>query len=368
MDDTMSTQEKIRAIEEEMARTQINKATNRHLGVLRARIARLKDLERERIEKRRGKTGDGYNLPKDGDATVVLLGMPSVGKSTLLNHLTNSKSKVGAWDFTTLTVIPGILQYGGARIQLLDIPGIIRGASEGKGLGNRVLSTTRNADLLLIVVDVFNPSIRDVLLEEIRAIGIRPDEEPPNIIIEKRGSGGIVITDCVGMTEMDENGMKEILREYKYHNSRVVVREDVSYDKFVDVLLKNTVYIQTLTVINKIDLVKSVWVNEMQGSADFDLLAISAENDINLETLKERIFEKLDLIRLYMRPKGKKPDYDEPLIVRNGSSIENIADKIHSELKNDLRFTRVWGRSVKFGGQKVGLSHRPMDEDIITFY
>jgi ribosome-interacting GTPase 1 len=368
MDDTMSTQEKIRAIEEEMARTQINKATNRHLGVLRARIARLKDLERERIEKRRGKTGDGYNLPKDGDATVVLLGLPSVGKSTLLNHLTNSKSKVGAWDFTTLTVIPGILQYGGARIQLLDIPGIIRGASEGKGLGNRVLSTTRNADLLLIVVDVFNPSIRDVLLEEIRAIGIRPDEEPPNIIIEKRGSGGIVITDCVGMTEMDENGMKEILREYKYHNSRVVVREDVSYDKFVDVLLKNTVYIQTLTVINKIDLVKSVWVNEMQGSADFDLLAISAENDINLETLKERIFEKLDLIRLYMRPKGKKPDYDEPLIVRNGSSIENIADKIHSELKNDLRFTRVWGRSVKFGGQKVGLSHRPMDEDIITFY
>jgi ribosome-interacting GTPase 1 len=368
MDDTMSTQEKIRAIEEEMARTQINKATNRHLGVLRARIARLKDLEREHIEKRRGKTGDGYNLPKDGDATVVLLGLPSVGKSTLLNHLTNSKSKVGAWDFTTLTVIPGILQYGGARIQLLDIPGIIRGASEGKGLGNRVLSTTRNADLLLIVVDVFNPSIRDVLLEEIRAIGIRPDEEPPNIIIEKRGSGGIVITDCVGMTEMDENGMKEILREYKYHNSRVVVREDVSYDKFVDVLLKNTVYIQTLTVINKIDLMKSVWINEMQGSADFDLLSISAENDINLETLKERIFEKLDLIRLYMRPKGKKPDYDEPLIVRNGSSIENIADKIHSELKNDLRFTRVWGRSVKFGGQKVGLSHRPMDEDIITFY
>jgi hypothetical protein len=367
-DDIMSIQEKIREIEKEMARTQINKATNRHLGVLRARIARLKDQERERIERSKGKTREGYTIRKDGDATVVLLGMPSVGKSTLLNHLTNSNSKVGAYDFTTVTVIPGILQFRGAQIQVLDIPGIIRGASEGKGLGKRILSTTRSADLLLIVVDVFNPGIRDVMLEEIKAIGIRPDERPPNITIEKRGSGGIVITDLVGMTEMEENGMKEILREYKYHNSRVVVREDIPYDKFVDVLLKNTVYIPTLTVINKIDMVDSVWVRELQGSADFVLLPISADNDINLETLKERIFEKLDLIRIYMRPKGKKTDFEEPLIVRNGSSIENIADKIHGELKNDLRFTRVWGRSVKFGGQKVGLNHRPMDEDIITFY
>jgi ribosome-interacting GTPase 1 len=170
------------------------------------------------------------------------------------------------------------------------------------------------------------------------------------------------------MTEMEEKGMKEILREYKYHNSRVVVREDITYDKFVDVLLKNTVYIQTLTVLNKIDMVDNVREMELHESADFELLPISADNDFNLETLKEQIFEKLGLIRIYMRPKGEKTDFKEPLIIRNGSSIENIANKIHGELKNDLRFTRVWGRSVKFGGQKVGLNHRPMDEDIITFY
>ena len=109
-------------------------------------------------------------------------------------------------------------------------------------------------------------------------------------------------------------------------------------------------------------------VKELQGAYDFDSIPISADNDINLETLKEQIFEKLDLIRIYMRPKGKKTDFEEPLIVKNGSSIENITDKIHGELKNDLRFTRVWGKSVKFSGQKVGLNHQPMDEDIITFY
>ena len=80
------------------------------------------------------------------------------------------------------------------------------------------------------------------------------------------------------------------------------------------------------------------------------------------------MFERLDLIRIYMRPKGEKPDFEEPLIIKNGSSIEDIADKIHRNLKKDLRFTRIWGRSVKFGGQKVSLDHQPMDEDILTFY
>lgn len=364
----MSIQEKIKAIEDEIARTQVNKATNRHLGVLKARIARLREQERERIERGKGQVGDGYAVRKDGDATIVLLGLPSVGKSTLLNHLTNSNSKVGAYDFTTLTVVPGVLKYRGAQIQVLDIPGIIRGASEGKGLGKRILSTTRSADLLLVIVDVFNPGIRKVLLDEIRNIGIRPDENPPNIQIEKRGSGGIIITDLVGMTEMDEEGMKEILREYRYHNSRVVVREDVDYDSFVDVLLKNTVYIPTLTVVNKIDMVDEEWVEKLGEDADYDYVAISADNDINLEQLKERMFERLDLIRLYMRPKGEDPDFDEPLIIRNGSTVEDVANKIHRDLKKTLRFTRVWGKSAKFGGQKVGLSHQPMDEDIITFY
>jgi hypothetical protein len=364
----MSIQEKIKAIEDEMARTQVNKATNRHLGVLKARIARLREQERERIERGRGQVGDGYAVRKDGDATVVLLGLPSVGKSTLLNHITNSNSKVGAYDFTTLTVVPGVLKYRGARIQVLDIPGIIRGASEGKGLGKRILSTTRSADLLLVMVDVFNPGIRNVLLDEIRNIGIRPDENPPNIRIEKRGSGGIIITDLVGMTMMDEDGMKEILREYRYHNSRVVVREDVDYDRFVDVLLKNTVYIPTLTVVNKIDMVDHEWVDKLGEDAEYDYVAISADNDINLEQLKETMFEKLDLIRLYMRPKGEDPDFEEPLIIKNGSTIEDVANKIHRNLKKSLRFTRVWGKSAKFGGQKVGLNHQPLDEDIITFY
>lgn len=365
----MGIPEKIKKIEEEMSRTPVNKGTERHLGVLKARRARLQD-EMDAISLRKSASGGGagYTVRKDGDATIVLLGFPSVGKSTLLNHLTNSNSKVGAYDFTTLTVIPGMLNHNGARIQILDIPGIIKGASRGRGLGKRILSTTRSADLILIMVDVFNPKMRDVLLGEIRAIGVRPDEHVPYLRIQKRGSGGVIITDLVGMTKMDPEGIKEILREYRYHNARVVVREDATYDQLIDVLLKNRIYVPTLTVLNKVDMVDAPEVARIREECDFDFLPISADTDYNLEVLKDWVFDKLDLIKLYMKPRGEVADFEEPLIIRKGSTISDVTDKIHRGLKDELRYTRIWGKSVKHGGQKVRLSHRPMDEDIITFF
>ena len=363
----MGISEKIKSIEEEISKTPVNKGTERHLGLLKARLARLRDEEEER-ERKSQNSGDGYSVAKDGDATVVLLGLPSVGKSTLLNQLTNSNSKVGAYDFTTLDVIPGMLSYKGAKIQILDIPGVIRDASKGKGLGKRILSITRSADLLLVLIDVYRPEIRDMLLDELRAVGIRPDETKPKIIIEKRGSGGIHITDMIGMTKMDDEGIKEILKEYKYHNARVVVREDASYDQLVDVLLDNRSYVPTITAVNKIDLVDPKEIERLREALDFDFIPISAEGNLNLDFLKLEIFDKLHLIRVYMKPKGQDPDFKEPLIVKKGSTIENISDRIHRELKNEIRFTRVWGKSVKYGGQKVSLTHQPIDEDIVTFY
>jgi hypothetical protein len=133
-------------------------------------------------------------------------------------------------------------------------------------------------------------------------------------------------------------------------------------------LLNNRIYVQTLTVLNKVDMVGDHEISEIREESDFDFLPISADNDYNLELLKDWIFEKLDLIKLYMKPRGETPDFDEPLIIRKGSTIRDVTDKIHKGLKDELRYTRVWGRSVKHGGQKVRLSHRLMDEDIITFF
>jgi small GTP-binding protein len=108
------------------------------------------------------------------------VGFPSVGKSTFLSKVTKTRSAVAAYSFTTLTAIPGVLEYGGAEIQVLDLPGIIEGASEGKGRGRQVISAAKTSDLIVMVLDATKRVEQRTLLEgELEAVGIRLNREPP---------------------------------------------------------------------------------------------------------------------------------------------------------------------------------------------
>lgn len=361
----MGIPEKIKKIEDDIHKTQVNKKTEHHVGLLKAKLAKLKRDQEEQAS-RGGGSSIGYDLKKSGDATVVLIGLPSVGKSTLLNKLTNAKSKVAAYQFTTLTVVPGAMEYKGARIQILDLPGIIAGASSGKGLGKRVLSVARSADLILYIVDVFQPEAATVLKRELTNIGIRVDQSPPNVVIEQSTSGGISVSAQVKLTKINEELIKDILRVYDANSARVMLREDINDEQLVDVLLGNRVYIPSLTVMNKVDLVNVGFIHELSMKLPYKFVPISAEGNVNLTALKEEIYNHLNLIRIYMRPRGKEADMAEPLIVRSGSSVLDVCNKLHRRMKDDLRYAQIWGKSVKFGGQKVGATHRLMDEDVIT--
>ena len=124
--------------------------------------------------------GSGFDVSKSGDARIALVGFPSVGKSTFLSKITKTKSEVAAYSFTTLTAIPGVLEYGGAEIQVLDLPGIIEGASEGKGRGRQVISAAKTSDLILMILDATKKAEQRALLEgELEAVGIRLNREPP---------------------------------------------------------------------------------------------------------------------------------------------------------------------------------------------
>jgi hypothetical protein len=280
--------------------------------------------------------------------------------------MTSAKSTVGAFQFTTLTVVPGMMEYRGANIQVLDLPGIIKGASSGKGLGKRILSVARTADLVLLVLDVFQPYHEDVLTTELGNIGIRLNQLPPNITIEKASMGGIAVAQQVKLTKISVDHLKDILHLYGLVSARVVVREDVTSEQLADHIAGNISYSKALTILNKIDLVDDAFLKDLKTKIKSDVIEVSANSDTNIELLKEKIYEKLKFIRIYLKPKGGETDFVDPLIAREGDTVEDICNKLHRRLKREFRYGLIWGKSVKFGGQRVGLNHVMIDEDVLT--
>ncbi len=357
----MGAVDKIKELEEQMAKTQKNKATEHHLGLLKAKIANLK---REEGVKKGGAGGGGFDIKKSGNATVVFIGLPSTGKSSLLNAMTGAKSKAAAYAFTTLTVVPGMLEYKGAKIQLLDLPGIIAGAKSGVGRGKEVLAVARNADLILLCLDVFDPNYRNKLIDELEGINIRVDKQPPNIFIHKLLRGGLYIHFSKKPTHLNEKLVTGVLNEWGIFNANVMIRQDATVDELIDALAGNRHYAASLTVINKVDLLKE---NSLK-KVNYEFIPVSATAGFNIDQLKEAIYQKLDLIRVYTKSKWEEADLTEPLMVKKGSAISDVCEQLHRDLINEFKFAQVWGKSAKHPGQKLGLKHVLADGDLVYIH
>lgn len=303
----MNILEKIRQIEEEIRKTPYHKATEHHIGKLRAKLAKL----REQLisgAKRKGSTC-GFALKKQGDAIIVLLGFPSVGKSTLLNKLTNARSKIAPYAFTTVRVIPGIMKYKGALLQLLDLPGIIEEAASGRGRGREIFSVVRYADLLLLISQVGKEEQFKIIKAELLKIGL-----------------------VLNQPQADKR---------LYENR------------------------PALFLINKIDLKKNSKINQGYAIKN-DIYHLSAKQGSGLEELKEAIWQKLNLKRIYLKKSPKSPvDFTSPLIVKEGFTIRQITDKLSSELSSKIKSAKIWQGSAKYPGQEASLNYSPKDETII---
>jgi uncharacterized protein len=357
--------EQIKAIEDEIFKTQYNKKTQGHIGLLKAKIARLK-MEQEKRRAASGGGGLGYSVKKAGNATVALVGFPSVGKSTLLNQLTDAKSDVAAYAFTTLDVIPGILYYKFAKVQVLDMPGLIRDASKGKGRGREVLAVVRTSDLVLFVIDVYETNI-EVLANELYNVGIRMNTHPPNVVITKTERGGIEVKPTVALTKITQELAADMVAAYGYVNAEVIIREDVDEEQLIDALTGNRIYLRSVTVVNKIDLVDPNTLKNLTKRLEgWNPIFVSANKEIGLEDLKEAIYRKLDFIHVFLKPQGGDADMDEPMVILNSSTVGDLCDRIHRAFRKNLRYATVWGPSAKFPGQMVGAEHVLKNGDIVT--
>ncbi|MEA2035490.1 MAG: GTP-binding protein [Euryarchaeota archaeon] len=361
-------EDQIKEIEDEIRNTKYNKATSMHIGRLKAKLARIKDEAVTRAMASSG-GGEGYSVKKSGDGTIVLVGFPSVGKSTLLNQLTGTESETANYAFTTLTVVPGAMEHKGANIQILDIPGLIAGAAMGKGRGKEVIAVVRSADMILLLGDVYNEKHIGVLTRELYNAGIRINEEKPDITIKKSGHGGIRFN-SVGRSGLDLEEVRSILAENKCMNADVLVRGAVTQDDFIDAMIGNRVYVPAFFAVNKVDLVDADTRREIETDVTERFgrppIMISAHSGLNIEELKDMIYDQLDFIRIYLKPVGGKADMEEPLIIREPATIESVCNKLHRDFVEKFRYAKVWGASVKHDAQRVGLPHKLIDGDILT--
>ncbi|TKA28893.1 Ribosome-interacting GTPase 2 [Salinomyces thailandicus] len=344
-----------------------NKATNYHLGLLKGKLARLRAQLLEPTTAAGAGGGAGFDVSKSGDARIALVGFPSVGKSTFLSKVTKTKSEVAAYSFTTLTAIPGVLEYGGAEIQVLDLPGIIEGAAEGKGRGRQVISAAKTSDMVLMVLDATKRAEQRALLEqELEAVGIRLNQEPPNITLKVKKAGGMKITFQNPPKNLDDKMLYNILRDYRILNCDILVRdENATVDQFIDVIMRDhRTYIKCLYVYNKIDGISLEHLNILAHEPNTAVM--SCEMDLGVSEVVDRCWEELKLMRIYTKRKGIEPDFREALIVRQNSTIEDVCDCVHRTLKESFKYALVWGASARHVPQRVGLGHVVSDEDVVS--
>jgi len=355
--------DRIQEIETEIARTQKNKATNYHLGTLKAKLAKYRAELLEPTGKK-GDKGEGFEVLKSGDARVAMVGFPSVGKSTLLSTITKTESAQASYEFTTLTCIPGVIEYKNANIQLLDLPGIIEGASQGKGRGRQVIAVARTSDLVLMILDATKKDVhRDLLEAELDSVGIRLNQRPPNIYFKVKTAGGIKFNSTVALSQIDEKLVQMILQQYKIFNAEVLFREDATPDQLIDVIVGNRKYMSCLYVYNKIDQISLEEVDRLARQPHS--VVISCEMKLNLDYLLGDLWDHLNLIRVYTKKPGEGPDFEDGIILRNGVTVKHVCHAIHRTLPAVFKFALVWGTSTKYSPQRVGLTHVMHDEDVI---
>ena len=370
-------QEKIDELEERLANTKVNKATQKSINFTKASLAKLRnDLIGIASSKKGG--GKGFGIKKTGDAQVAFIGFPSVGKSSLLNLLTEGRtdSKVAAYDFTTITAIPGMMDIEDAKIQLIDLPGIILGAASGKGRGKEVIAAVRSAELILIIIcfredGTINFNDLTKIRKEIYNASIRLNTRPARIIIKKQTKGGVHFS-YKGRQMMDTDEIKFLMNDLGVRNAGVYFSEsNITPDQLIDFVMGNRIYTKEFVVINKSDLMKDELspekISEEIGHEHW--VMISEKNRENINALRHRIFQELNLIRVYLKPPKQEADLDEPIILHKEDTLEILCRKIHKRFVKEYRYSLIWGKSAKHPGQKIAnLNHVIKDGDIISIY
>ena len=304
-----SVAEKIACLEEYISLIPKHKGTDKLRAALRRRLSKLKASSQ--VRKGVSRRESAFRVVKEGAGQVVVVGPANVGKSALVAALTNATPEVADFPFTTWKPTPGMMPVENVQIQLVDTPPLDRGFVEPE-----LLNLIRKSDLILLVVDLQTDPVQQLedtiaFLQEHRIVPLRLKDRYPD---QRRLTFKPLLVLANKSDDEDSDEDFEIFRQ----------------------LLED----------------------------DWPLLPVSATTGRNLERLKQVVFERLGIIRVYTKPPGKEPDLSAPFVLKRGSTVAEFARKVHQDFFKKLKAARVWGSAV-YDGQMVQRDYVLHDGDVV---
>ena len=369
LEEAKTKEEQIQAIQELLAKMSKHKGTEKLERQLKKRLSRLREeIEKEKAYKAR--SVPSFNVKKEGSGQVVLVGLTNSGKSLLLNRLTGADAKVGTYPFTTTSPEVGILNFGGAMLQIVEAPPLFDGCAESAN-GPRIFSLIRNADVIALVIDLsMDPIFQvSVILRELEKQKIYLNKQRPKVQIKKTGEGGIQI---IG-SSLFKGNMKDLLdflASKRIVNALVQIKEPVTIEDVKLAMDESASFRPALIVANKGDAPGSARnfniLNEYCGSS-FQIHPVSSLTGKGLKELGSALFSSLNIIRVYTKEPGE-PRSDKPIVLKKGATVRDAVKHMRPSLLKKFSYAKVYGPSAKYDGEKVGLDHILMDGDTIQIY
>ena len=366
--------EKLQAYQEFLSAIPKHKGNEHLRAQIKTKIAELK----QEIIAQRGRRGGGrslWSIEREGAAQVMIFGPTQSGKSSLLKSLTNAHVEASSYEYSTQRPTPGMLQYEDIQIQLVELPAPQISADEGQyEIQPGSTDLIRQCDGLLLIVDLTNEPLRQLqyLIASLESIRISTRKAPTRVdIIPEKGGGEIRLAAVGSGDSLSHEQVTELLHSYGIRSALVRIFGNATMGDVEDAVLQNTtVYKPILVVANKFDLDQGAESSSrfLANVMQFPSAVVSSLTGQGLNTLGQQLFNCLGIVRVYTKEPSEPEPSDHPFVVRAGTTVRELALSIHTDLASKYRYSRIWGPTSKFAGERVGPEHVLGDQDIVEIH
>lgn len=300
--------------------------------------------------------------------------MTSVGKSSLLTALTNAKVEVSSTPYTTRAPAPGILAFEDLQFQIVEAPALMEGSSDGKAWGLQTLAIARNADGLILMVDLSRDPAGQLslILGELERARILLSKPRGRVEIERKFMGAGLRIILVGvLVDCGMKNVEELLKGYRISDAVVRISGEVTLDDVEDAIFGSAVYKPAVIVANKVDLRGSEVALKLLKAYvrnSWRVHAVSCERRLGLDNLGLTLFEMLGIIRIYTKEPNQRQYSARPFVLKRGATVYDLAKDIHSDFRKRFGFARVWSDRLVFSPQKVGPTFVLADRDVVEIH